>query len=417
MNTVLKDLRVIALAHGWAGPLVGQMLGDFGADVIKVESCQRPDWLRTVGLIAGGATDNIESPWEWGTTFNGASQSMRGITLDLNTEKGREIFLQLVRVSDVVVENYAPRVLPQLGITYDTMKAINPSIILLSMPAFGNSGSLRDYVGLAQTTECMGGVAALCGYDGESPILQASAYADPLAGITGAMAVLMAVRHRRKTGKGQHIDLSHVEAITSHIGGPLMDYAMNRRVQPRRGNASSIYAPHGCYRTAGEDSWITIAATTEEEWQALCITMQRSDLTDDPRYNTVSARLGNKESLDSIIEGWTLKMDKYDVMRVLQAKGVPAGPVLHAADLLKDDHLMKTEFFVPLPREHVGIHRYAKTPIHLSKTPGKRKRSAPTLGEHNREILRDLIAIPPASILQLEEENVIGYRPVSVIGK
>ena len=213
------------------------------------------------------------------------------------------------------------------------------------------------------------------------------------------------------------MDLSHVEALTSHIGGPLMDYAMNRRVQPRRGNASSLYAPHGCYRAAGEDSWVTIAVTTEEEWQALCITIQRSDLIHDPRYNTVSGRLGNKESLDSIIEAWTLKWDKYEVMRILQAKGVPAGPVLHAADLLQDEHLKRTEFFVPLPREHVGIHSYAKTPIHLSKTAGKRERVAPTLGEHNREILRDLIAISDESILQLEEENVIGYRPVSLIGE
>lgn len=413
MNTVLQGVRVITFTNGWAGPMVGQMLGDFGADIIKVESCRRLDWARGTALVGNPSAAQLEKLWEWGTTFNSTNHNQRSVTLELSSFEGKELFRKLISISDVMVENFAPRVLGQLGITYEDLRQINPSLVLLSMPMYGHSGPWAEYVGYAQTSESLAGIASLCGYEGDTPVLQGAPYGDPIAGVTGTMAVLMALRHRRRTGNGQNIEISQIENVIPHVGGPLMDYVMNKRLQPRLGNRSLLHAPWGVYRTTGEDYWVAITVTSDAQWLALCNTIGQPDLANDPRFVTLQNRLANRDVLDAIVTEWTCQHDRFEVMHLLQDAGIPAGPVLGGKDLAVSEQLAATDFFVNLHKEAVGTHPYPGVAIRLNKTPGKRRSAAPNLGQHNHEILENLMGLSLEDVQRLEEEEKIGYAPTN----
>jgi crotonobetainyl-CoA:carnitine CoA-transferase CaiB-like acyl-CoA transferase len=227
------------------------LLADLGAEVIKIESVQRLDHLR---LLGGWPTPD---GYEWSSVFNGVNRNKFGITLNMNDQRGRDIFRQLVKTGDIVTENFSPRVMANWGLTYDVLKTINPGLIMLSMPGFGTTGPLRNYVTFGPNVEMVSGMPTISGYRDGEPMMTGY-MADPAAGLMGAVAVMTALQYRRRTGKGQHIDLSQMEAITTFMGGAIMDYVMNERFQPRRGNRHPSLAPHGVYRCKGEDEWVTI---------------------------------------------------------------------------------------------------------------------------------------------------------------
>ncbi|MBI3954377.1 MAG: CoA transferase [Chloroflexi bacterium] len=402
----LSNVRVIDLTMGWAGPLATMLLAAAGAEVIKVEACQHPDWFRVPRPPRG-----MEGlPHEQSPAFNGTNLNKVGITLNLRDARGKALFKQLIGVGDVVVENYSPRAMPELGLPYTVLQQVNPQIIMVSMPAFGASGPWKGYIGYGQTVEPMSGLTALTGYEGGSPLLLSNG-GDPFVALNGAVAILTALHHRQVTGRGQHVEVSHIEAVTPFVGGALMDYLLNKRVRPRRGNRHRDYAPHGCYRCRGQDQWVAMTISSDQEWQRFCGVIGRPALAQDERFHDAASRLKHPVELDAVVEEWTAQRDRYEVMQLLQEKGIAAGPVLSNAEITDDPHLQERGFFQEVARAHVGTHLYPGVPISLSGTPVTISGPAPCLGEDNRWVLEELLGLAPNELASLAADKVIGDTP------
>jgi crotonobetainyl-CoA:carnitine CoA-transferase CaiB-like acyl-CoA transferase len=417
LSSALEGTRVLDLTRVWSGPLAGRILADLGAEVIHIigrvtvgETRIPPDMAQMLGIFP--EDDPGERPWNRTSKGNDLGRNKLGFTLELNTEQGVEIFKRLVKISDVVLENYSPRVMPNLDLDYPVLREINPAIIMCSMPGFGSTGPYRDYVSYGTNLDAATGLASLMGYPDGDAHLSGNAYPDPVAALHATGAILTALFHRHRTGEGQYIDLSQAESATCVIGEAVLGYALNKKIPPRLGNRHPIYAPHGCYRCKGDDKWVVIAVSTEEEWQALAKVMGRLDWIKDKRFVDHTSRRRNQDELDEMIEAWTRQYTHNEVMHLLQKAGVPAGAVLDAAELMSDKHLRERDFFWEMDHPDVGLRKYCALPIKLLHTPAKKRRAAPCLGEHNEYVLGDLLGLTRAEIDQLEENGVIGTRPL-----
>jgi crotonobetainyl-CoA:carnitine CoA-transferase CaiB-like acyl-CoA transferase len=404
----LAGLRVLELTANWAGPLAGRYLADLGAEVIKVESPQRP---ATRGLhYAGG--DGRTRPYNRSGYFNKLNRNKLGVALDLSLPAGRSLFLRLVQRADVVIENNSARVLTNLNLAYDVLRAVKPEIILCSMSGFGASGPERDYVAYGSNIETVSGLAALMGYhDDPTPHRTGSYYADPVAGAHGAIAILAALRHRDRTGEGQWIDLSLLESAAALFGEGLMEWALNQRVPEPRGNRHPRHAPQGCYPAAGNDSWLALTVRTDAEWQALCGVLHRPDLARAADLQDAAGRRARHDELDTAIGAWSRELDHYEAARQLQAAGVPAAPVLANWELLSDPHLFARGFYVPVPHPEVGVLPFPGMPWRFSRTPGAVRGGAPCFAEHNALVFRDLLGLIDDEVRALYAEGVTADEP------
>ncbi len=273
----LSGLRVLDLTKFWAGPAVTEALGNMGAQVVKVEAAHALDPWRL-----GGARQTVEPSedgptYEFSSIFNAVNRNKYGLTLDLSQPRGREILKQLLVTTDLLAENYAPRVMTKFGLGYESLRQINPRLVMISLPAFGSSGPWRDYVGFAYPTEQAAGFPHFTGYTDGEPMLWGCAAGDAIAGMLGLVGVLAAVNWARETGEGQHVDVSQVEALSTFLGPSMIDYSWHRRSWPRRGNADPTRAPQGCYPTGGNDTWMVVSAEDDEQWRALCRVLHRDD--------------------------------------------------------------------------------------------------------------------------------------------
>ena len=406
----LEGIRITDVTNSWAGPYAMQLMASMGAEVIKVDSIQRLDPWRG----AGTAIMDIEKPWERSPGFNSDNTDKLGITLDLTRPKGVEIFKQLVKISDVVAENYTPRVMKNFGLDYPVLKQVNPRIIMISLSAHGQTGPWKDYPGFGLSIELMNGFAQLTGYPDGPPKETGFSITDPLAGVYGMTAVMLALLHREMTGEGQYIDLSQIEATTCTIGDAIVDYSMNQRVQPRRGNRHPSMAPHGYYRCKGDDLWVGIAVSSDEEWQHFGKAMGNPTWTREERFADSLSRLHNQDELDKLIEEWTIQRDHNEVMDTLQKIGVAAGAVLTGAEHVNDPHLKARGTFQIVDRAVVGPHPYPipSAPMRLSKSPATIRRPAPLLGEHNEYVLKELLSMSEDEIQSLADEKIIGTEPL-----
>jgi len=402
----LEGIRVIDLAMFWSGPYTANLLANMGAEVIKVESSRRLDGWRG----AGTATLPADKSWERAPLFNAVNVDKLDITLDLSRPRGAEIFKQLVKMSDVVVENYTPRVMKNFGLDYPVLREVNPKIIMISLPAHGATGPWKDYPGFAFPIEQMSGIPQLTGYPDGPPRMTGIAPSDSIAGVNGMVAVLIALLYRQRTGKGQYIDLSQIEAITCLIGDAIVDYTMNKRIQPRRGNHHPFMAPHGYYRCKGDDMWVGIAISSDEEWVCFCKAIGNPPWTKDERFADNLGRWHNQDELDKLIEEWTIEHDHYEVMNILQKAGIAAGPVITSAELLTDPHLRERGTFQKVDRAIVGTHPYPipTAPMRLSKCQVSIRRPAPLLGEHNDYVFGKLLGMSKEEIQSLTDDQIIG---------
>jgi crotonobetainyl-CoA:carnitine CoA-transferase CaiB-like acyl-CoA transferase len=369
-QTVLKNIRILDFSWVLAGPYATRILADFGAEVIKVQPPlpQEDDEFRR-------AYDN---------TWN---RNKRGMTLDLNKPEGIALAKKLVKISDAVVENFTPRVMANWGLDYQNLKKIKPDIIMLSLSTMGGTGPWRDYTGFGPTIQAFSGMTHLTSFPGEPPLGLGISYADHIAGLFGCFALLGALEYRKKTGEGQYIDLSQVEAMASLLGGAILDYQIGGR-EVAVGNGSTEAAPHGVYRCQGDDRWCAIAVFTDEEWRGFKRALGSPAWAEEKRFNTLVGRLKNKTGLDRLVEEWTKKHTAEEVMALLQGEGVAAGVVQDARDLAKDPQLKERGFFIEL-----GGAISDAEPVRLSKTPARYRRAAPASGQDNDYIYKKLLGI------------------------
>ncbi|MDD5288937.1 MAG: CoA transferase [Dehalococcoidales bacterium] len=412
----LKGLRVLDLSRVWAGPLLCRLLADFGAEVIKIEPMFGRQLISGVKNLARILPDFPngeigERHWNRHGSFNDLNRNKLGITLNLSMPPAIEIFKKLVKISDIVVENYTPRVMSNFGIDYPVLKEIKPELIMISMTGYGKNGPYRDYPAFGTNTEGIAGLTSLMGYIGGRPNLMGVAWSDPTAALNGLGAILTALWGRNSTGKGQYIDLSMAEATVSLIGETILGYEMNKKLPSLMSNRHQYMAPHGCYRCRGNDMWVAIAVASDEEWRAFCQVIGNPDWVKEAKFADQLSRWKNQDELDELIRNWTIQHDHYEVMHTLQAAGVACGAALTGKEILNNPHLKERKFFAELDHPDAGRHSYAGVPVKLSETPATFRMAAPTLGEHNEYVLGKLLGLSEKEISQLTENKVIGNMP------
>ena len=402
-DLALAGMRVLAFTIGWAAPMATMMLANMGAEVISVESNQRIDEGRLTGPSPDGVLGGVNSS----ANFNHANRGKKSCTLNLKQPKAVKIVKQLVKVSDVFVENFSPPVMPRLGLDYEACKTLKPDIIYLSLSGYGATGPNRAYVAWGQQLQAFSGLVDSTGYVNGPPRNLGTPISDQVAAITGCLGILAALHHRNITGEGQYIDISECEALAALCPEAVLDYTMNGRVHGRVGNRDDIMAPHSVYRCKGEDNWVSIAVSTEEEWRGLCEVIGRPDLASAPRFADMFTRHHNQEELDTIVLAWTIKHTDYEAMHLLQGKGVPASAVLSNTQMVRDPHLRERGFCVEDDHPETGKRTMGGFSWHLSRTSGKTIRHAPLLGEHNKEVFCNLLGMSENEVTDLMNQGVI----------
>jgi len=408
MRAPLTGTRVIDLSMGWAGPLAARHLADMGAEVIKVESCERFDWWRgweaTEEWIAQNAAE--QSP-----SFNTVNRNKLDVTLDLTSADGAALLKRLVAIGDVVVENYSAGVLPKLGLDYAELSKANPQLVMLSMPAFGTTGPWAGYRAYGSTVEHASGLPHLTGEAHWPPAMSHVAYGDAVGGLTGAAALLTALRHRKRTGEGQFLDLSQSEGLFPLGAHGILEQSVTGKAPQRLGNRSATCAPHGVYPTRGVDQWLVLQVLTDLQWRAL--TELAPELA---KFGDIASRLARRDELDAAVAAWTRDRDGRDLMNRLQRAGVPAAAVYDARDLLADPHLATRGFWQMTERAYVGRQPGPVPPYRVGEAPYRIETPAPTLGQHNRRVLGELLGLDDVELDRLTRLGVIGDRPVMPTG-
>ena len=401
-NLPLEGMRVADLTHDWSGPHCTRILADFGAEVIRIE------YVRRLGLFRGGKTENQN--YNKQPTWFQVNRNKYAITLDLKCEKEREIFADLVKTADVLVENGRTGVMDRLGLGYEDLSRIKPDLIMLSMPAYGNSGPYACYPAYGAALEVMSGIQNLTAY-GENEKPQRIREMDVINGIGGACAVMTALLHRQRTGQGQHVDFSQMELPThALIGEHLLEYVMNNAHVPPLGNRHRHYAPQGCYRCKGDDKWVTLTVRSEQEWQRFCDALDHPEWMNDARFASRLSRIENHDELDRLIEGWTFKHTHYEAMEILQSHGIPSGAVLDVAEISSDPHLKERDYFV---NEVSGSDKpFMGMPFRVTEGTGKVRWRGPDLGQHNKYVLCELLGRSQDEVKPIREEEIgFAYDP------
>ena len=321
----LNGVKVLDLTHRLAGPTMTMVLGDWGADIIKIEWWKRMDAWR--GVISVEHDKTGEEIYNQSQGWLKLNRNKRSLTLNLKSDRGKEIFLSLVKEADVVADNFSANVLDRLGLGYKVLREINPGIVMISMPGLGNTGPHSHFVTNGGTVEGYAGLASITGYSGGDPRNSVSIWPDPVAGVHGAISVAMALISRTSTGLGQRIELAQAEVMMNMIGDAILEYSATGLVRGPAGNSSRNYAPHGVFPCVGRDAWISIVVKTEEQWRSLCSVAGPKFKEDVSQYKHLSDRLEHSEKLDKIVGDWTKIQESWDIAEELQNVGVEAAPV------------------------------------------------------------------------------------------
>ena len=409
MTKPLDGIRVIDFTNSVAGPLSCAILGDMGAEVIKIEEPRARATAVADCPPVEGAPDH---PWNRGARFNELNRSKKHVALDVAHPKGRELFHRLAAVSDVMIENFSPNVVTRLGIDYETLRQVQPSIICVSMPAFGKSGPYKDRRSYGPGIDAMSGLSHLTGYADGAPLKPGNFFCDQNAALLTALSVVAALRHRDRTGEGQYIEMPMIEGEMQLLADAYLDYEFNGRIRSRIGNRHTSMAPHGVYRCLGDDKWVAIAVGSDAEWQALCRVIGRQELVYDPKYADVVSRYRHQDELDAMIGEWTQARDHREVMNTLQAAGVRAGAALTNDEMFDDPHIQARGLFEWVRHPEMGLFPHLRLAFKLLGTPAPIERSAPLFGEHNDYVFKRLLGLSDDEVKRLVEEGITSYQPV-----
>ena len=398
----LDGIRVVDFCWAWAGPYGSLQLAHLGADVIRIESAKRlcpsrliPPW-----------PDN-ESGVNRAGYFNQYNQGKRSLTLDLKAPEAIDIAKTLVSKSDIVMNNFASGVMEKLGVGYDVLRRIKSDIIMVSLPGYGTSGPEKDFVSYGPPQVAQSGLSALTGYVGGPPMMAGFSYGDPNGGIHATFAVMSALLHREKTGQGQYIDLSQWEAAIMLLPEAVMDYSMNGTQPERMGNRDPHMAPHGVFRSKGDDRWVSLSVRDEAEWQRLCAVMGQPELSSDARFASLAARKENEAALEEIVTAWTQERTADEATQALQKVGIPAYPSLDAIDMINNPHVGARDYFVELEHPEVGARRHMGIPWTMSRTPCEIRRPAPCLGQDTEAVLTDIVGLSQGEIAALRAKDIL----------
>ena len=390
----LSDLRVIELGQLIAGPFCGQMFADMGADVIKVEPPGQGDPLREWGREG--------FPLWWSVCARGK----RCITLNLREGEGQEMLKRLVADADFLIENFRPGTLEKWGLGYETLKAVNPRLIMVRVSGYGQTGPYASRPGYASVGEAMGGVRYVMGEPDRKPSRAGISLGDSLAGLFSAFGALAALHHRERTGEGQVIDTSIYESVLAFMEGLVPEYQFEGYTRERSGSVLPSIAPSNIYD--GSDGMVIIAANQPTVFARLCKAIGRPELVDDPRFSTHAARGANMTELDGIINAWTSTRTIDDVEKAMIAAEVPVGKVFRASDMLEDPHYKARESLIEVASERwPGILQQNVVPK-LSATPGGIRWAGPDrLGAHTAEVLTELLDLTPEQVEKLKQSGIV----------
>ncbi|OBF49111.1 acyl-CoA transferase [Mycobacterium sp. 852002-53434_SCH5985345] len=402
----LAGVRIVDLTAFWAGPAATHLLAAFGADVIKVESIQRPDGIR----YSGGMRTDVDDWWEYGWVFHAMNTNKRSVTLDLGSEDGRRLFSELAAGADVVIENFSPRVMDQFGLTADTLLNVNPRLVVARMPAFGLDGPWRDRVGFAPTMEQIAGLAWVTGLPETPPVTPRGA-CDPLAGVHAAFAVLAALNFAERTGSGQQLELPMLETVLNATAIQAIESEVFGITLTRRGNRGHGDAIQNIYRCVGDDDWIAVTVRDDRHWRALVEVMDRPAWCDE-ELSTVAGRRQRADDVDRRLADWFARQPLDSTVEQLAAAGIPAAPVVSPSLVIENPQLSHRGFLETLDHPSTGAGRYPCPPF--AQLAGQDRwllRPPPRLGEHNEEILRERCGLTEEELTRLATSGVIGTRP------
>jgi crotonobetainyl-CoA:carnitine CoA-transferase CaiB-like acyl-CoA transferase len=425
----LSGLRVAEITVVWAGPHVTQLLAEWGADVIRVEPTdisqpytrgmeEVPSKAQAAALAEQGVPTRLvdgdprQDPWNRSAAFNSHARNKRSMACNIMSPEGRESLLRLAAHCDVLVENNVPVTMDKAGITWAALKAVNPRLIWLRMPALALDGPNRDFRAFGLHVEAMIGHTHLRGYPGESPqLLSESLASDGIAGVQGAVAVMMALRHRQKTGQGQLIEMPLAEGFLPTFAEFILDHSMNGRDTPTQGNRHPWHAPHGVFECAGDDNWLALDVATDAEFAAVAKVLEAPELAQDPRFAKATNRRKNTGELHKILTSLTSARDKEQLFHALQSQGVCATPVRKATEVLADAHLEERGFFEQLPTgDEQKLFPYPGLSFRMSRTPNHIRSGPVRLGEHNHEIYCELLGYSEAQLAELKQKGLVDTR-------
>jgi benzylsuccinate CoA-transferase BbsF subunit len=399
----LAGVRVLDFTWAWAGPFATLQLAHMGAEVIRVESATRPCITRMIPPFA----DDVPGVNRAGY-FNQYNQGKRSVTLNLAEPAGLQAIYDLVPHCDAVVENFAGGVAQRMGLGYEKLREFRADLVMISMSGYGQNGPYRNYLGYGPPAAALSGFFDQMGYEGMGPMELGISYMDPNAGIFGAVAVMAALIHRKKTGQGQYIDQSQLETAVGLMGEGLMHYEMTGKGPQRAGNHDRVMAPHETYKASGDaDKWVSIAVGSEEEWGKLCTAMGKPELARDPRFGTLAERKRNEKELDGIIAEWTSTRDRWEVTKLLQQAGVAAFPSMSNKDLANDPHLRERGYMIEMEHPEVGRKTHVGMPWTFAGTPRAVGSAAPLRGEDTDEVLSKLAGYSREKIEQLRQAGVL----------
>ena len=403
----LQGIKVLDFSWVAAGPVTSLWFANFGATVIKVEHAGRLDTVRGTSPFKGDKYHVDGSYW-----FASCNTNKYGITLDLNKPKGMEIAHRLVRWADVIVENFSPGTMKKWGLDYERVRAINERVIMVSLSTQGQTGPHAQSPGLGAMVMGLSGASNLGGWPDRPPSCAITPYPDWVAPLGASFSVVSALDYRERTGKGQYIDLSQCEATIQFLGGAVLDYTVNGRVWQRAGNQliaseTPYAAPHGAYPCRGDDRWIAIAVFSDQEWERLLDLMGRPDWSRDHKFSTLLSRCEHTEDLDKHMALWTAGFEPRPLMELLQANGITAGVVHDQRGVYEDPQLNSRGHFSHLEHPVLGRYHVEVPAAHLSETPARMRKAAPTLGGDNDYVYLEVLGLSQDEYDLLIAEEVI----------
>lgn len=410
----LSGVRVLDLSYVFAVPYMAGLLSDLGAEVIKIEAPHKLDQTR--GRAFGPYLDNdpAQDPWNRSGIFYVVNRGKKSLAIDLSRSEGQEIFRELVAKSDIVLDNFTPRVLRKWGLNYDSLKNINPALIMLSNTGYGSTGPWASFPSQGTTLEATMGITFYTGYRGDKPWKVGQSYPDFIACWSGLNGLWAAIAHRNKTGKGQWIDVGMYQLGVALIPEPLLQKQLDGTEPDRIGNEHAEHVPSNLYQTQGDDQWLALTVQTDKQWAALAELMQHPSLAHDPRFSSAVSRRIHRDVVNDLVATWCRTLDGEALFEQLQARGIAAGRVLNSRDLLKNPHLKHRQFYESVQHpEPIGERPLIGRPYKLRFRDARIKKPGPCFGEDNDNILRDILGKTPSQIAALKASNVVSDLPTN----